>query len=162
MTSEKLVKNNEQRWITIAYLPKSISKKLFSTSKWGGCIQVRIATQWKNSTGQCRPGHLPRAAKSAKFWLRGPPIFILLRAGCSCLGPALPGGPENTDEGSLIEIKILKHRIVPNEVGVWLHLSKNLYGWGAWMWGIRWYLCREVGSQLKKWGGQTPGTRRSW
>ena len=38
MTPEKLVKNNEQRWITIAYLPKSISKKLFSSH----CVDLQV------------------------------------------------------------------------------------------------------------------------
>jgi hypothetical protein len=39
--------------------------------------------------------------------------------------------------------------------GVRLHL--NLYGWGAWMWGVRWCSYGEVGS-VQAVGDQTPGT----
>ena len=42
--------------------------------------------------------------------------------------------------------------------GVRLHLPRNLYGWGAWMWGVRWCSYGEVGDQLKKLGVVPLGT----
>ena len=41
-------------------------------------------------------------------------------------------------------------RIVPNEVGVWLHLLRNLYGWGAWMWG-------QLNVCMERWGVDSRG-----
>ena len=41
------------------------------------------------------------------------------------------------------------HYIVPNEVEARVHLSRNVYGWGTWMWGLD-DVRMERWGQLKK------------
>ena len=58
---------------------------------------------------------------------------------------------EKTTDGYTILVPTDSARIAPNEVGVRLHLPRNLYGWGAWMWGSddihmeEWGSAQEVG-----------------